>query len=291
MKFTAAFFPSLFLAMSCQGQTVFQYDLSQPDLVHQLPPILNEVSGLTNIDNNHVALIQDELGIVFLYDFSEGKIVSQHQFESTGDFEGLAYADNKMYILRSDGRLTEWNNFPDQAKSVKHYDLNLPTSNNEGLCYDPKHNRVLIAAKSKPDHGYEKSRRLIYAFDLLTRKLLNKPLYSLNVDRLAEKAHSLGIEQSNLTEKGKQKPFNFRPSSLAIHPLTGDLYIISAVDFLMVVMNPSGKIIHMEPLEPERFPQAEGLTFLPDGTMIITSEAAGKVPTLQVFKMKMQGDH
>lgn len=291
MKFTAAFLSSLFLAMSCQGQTVFQYDLSQPDLAHQLPPILNEVSGLTNIDNAHVALIQDELGIVFLYDFSEGKIISQHQFESAGDFEGLAYADDKMYILRSDGRLTEWNNFPDQAISVKHYDLNLPTSNNEGLCFDPKHNRVLIAAKSKPENEYEKSRRLIYAFDLSTKKLLNKPLYSLNVDRLAEKARSLGIEQNNLTAKGKQKPFNFRPSSLSIHPLTGDLYIISAVDFLIMVMSTSGKIIHMEPFNPERFPQAEGLTFLADGTLIITSEAAGKVPTLQVFKMKMQDDH
>jgi uncharacterized protein YjiK len=283
--------PIFLIFLSCKGQTVFHYDLTNPDLIHQLPPILNEVSGLTDVDDNQVALIQDELGIVFLYDFKEGKILSQHQFENYGDFEGLAFAKTTMFILRSDGRLTEWENFPEEKIPVLHHDLSIPTSNNEGLCYDAENNRILIAAKNKASVQYGKSKRLIYSFDLSAKKLQNKPLFSLNVDHLAEKARSLGIEQNNLNAKGKQKSFNFRPSSLSIHPLTGELYIISAADHLLLVINLSGEITYMQALDPERFPQAEGLTFLPDGTMIITSEAAQKVPTLQVFRMKMKENH
>lgn len=280
----------ILLSFGCKGQNVFYYDLSSPDIEHQLPSILNEVSGLTDIDENHVACIQDELGIVFVYDFRKGQIISQHQFEKAGDFEGLAFAKNDLYILRSDGRLSEWINFPEDTKAVNHFNLNLPTSNNEGLCFDAKYNRLLIAAKNNPSDKKGKSNRLIYSFDLTTKKLQQKPMISLSVDHLAEKSRRFGIQQNATTARGKPKPFNFRPSSLSIHPKTDDIYIISAADHLLLIINRTGDVVHMEQLDPKRFAQAEGLTFLPDGTMIITNEAAGQSPTLLVFKMKNRGN-
>jgi uncharacterized protein YjiK len=286
MKSLITIFLVHLLSIDCNAQSKFNYNLDKPVIQHQLPQILNEISGLTDIDSSHVACVQDELGIVFIYNFRSGEIVSQHHFDSIGDFEGLTYAENSLYILRSDGRLTEWNNFQDKKKSLKHYKLSLATSNNEGLCFDPKYSRILIAAKSKPLNHNEKSERFIYSFDLTTKKLNEKPVYSLNVGDIAERARSFNIQQTDTNAKGVLRPFNFRPASLSVHPITDDIYIISAADKLLLVMNRKGEIIHMEPLNTTMFPKAEGITFLHDGTVIITNEAAGKTPTLFVFEMK-----
>ncbi len=57
------FISSLFTVID--GGYKIRYDINSPDKVFKLPPILNEISGLTEIDNNHIACTQDELGIIF----------------------------------------------------------------------------------------------------------------------------------------------------------------------------------------------------------------------------------
>ncbi|HSD15308.1 MAG TPA: SdiA-regulated domain-containing protein [Flavobacterium sp.] len=261
------------------------YNLNQPDKKYELPAILEEVSGLTDIDSSHVACVQDEIGTVFIYNFLKNAIVAKHKFDSLGDFEGLTFTGKSLFILRSDGRLTEWRNFDPKtgAGEIFHSELPLLTTNNEGLCFDSRNNRLLIAAKNKPvNHAY-KSERFIYEFDLDKNKLNSNPVYSINTVDLEAVAKKYNIVQQNKTTSGKLKPFNFRPSSLAIHPFTSDIYIISAADRLLLVINENGKIESMERLKEDLFTKAEGITFLKDGTMIITNEAAGFVPTLLLF--------
>ncbi len=283
MRFPILIF--LLFSLTCAAQSNFKYNLTKPVISYQLPPILNEVSGLTDLSPTQVACVQDEIGTAFIYDFKNGKIVSEHHFDSIGDFEGLTSAGSTLYILRSDGRLTEWNNFPRDQKSIIHHNLPVTTANNEGLCHDPKHNRLLIAAKSKPRNHDRKSERFIYSFDLASRKLADKPAYILNVDDISSRAADFNIEQNILNKKGEKKAFNFRPSSVAIHPLSDDIYVLSAEENLLLVMDRNGKIKHMEPLSRAMFPKAEGITFLADGTMIITNETGGKSATLLVFQM------
>ena len=262
------------------------YDLNQPVIIRQLPEILNEVSGLTDIDSSHVACVQDEIGMIFIYNFITDSIVYRHKFDTFGDFEGLTYMDNSLFILRSDGRLTEWLNFNPQTggASITHKMLPLLTSNNEGLCYDKSKNRLLIAAKGKPiNHDY-KSDRFIYEYDLSGKKLNPNPVFTINTMDMEMAGRKLNILPQGISGNGKPKAFNFRPSSLAVHPLTSDIFIISASDKLLIVMNEAGVITCMEPLPEELFMKAEGITFLNDGTMIITNEAAGKVPTLLIYK-------
>jgi uncharacterized protein YjiK len=211
--------------------------------------------------------------------------VSQHRFDSVGDFEGLTYFNHTLFVLRSDGRLTEWPNFPSDDDALKQTMLPLLTSDNEGLCSDPAHHRILIAAKSKPSDRKEKSERYIYGYDLTSNQLQEKPLYSLNLQALEENARRFNIEQTETNAKGKVKPFNFRPASLAVHPVSDEIYIISAADKLLVVINRKGEVTFMKSLHPETFAKAEGITFLDDGTLIITNEAAGKMATLYVFEM------
>ena len=44
------------------------YNLSKPDKIYILPPALKEVSGITGTDASSIACIQDENGIIFIYD-------------------------------------------------------------------------------------------------------------------------------------------------------------------------------------------------------------------------------
>ena len=260
-----------------------KYDLERPNAQYRLPAILNEVSGLTDIDDSHIACVQDELGIVFVYNFKSGKVVVQQKFSGPGDFEGLTYTGDALYILRSDGRLTEWSGFKAGTNKgrIAHHKLNLITNNNEGLCYDKTNRRLLISAKNKPYEKTDKNKRYIYAFDLRRKELQRTPVYTVDVVKLYSKAKELNITTGNETRR-----FNFRPASLSIHPKNGLIYVISAVDKLLVGINEKSEVVYMKRLNPAVFPKAEGITFLDDETMIIVNEAAGKVATLYVYKKR-----
>ena len=261
----------------------FPYRLEKPDARHILPPVLTEISGLTDLDSAHIACVQDEAGTVFIYDFNSGRIESHHAFDKPGDFEGLTRVGKSLYILRSDGRLTEWSDFRNGNKEVRHYQLPLLTNNNEGLCYDEPNNRLLIAGKTKPYEKTEKNMRLIYSFDLKTKSLLSQPVYRLDVAEIGKKAAAQNIHFRSNQKSGKVI-YNFRPSSLAVNPLNDLIYIISASDRMLLVMNRKGEFLDFRALEPELFTKPEGITFLEDGTMIITNEAAGKTPSLLIYK-------
>ena len=128
--------------------------------------------------------------------------------------------------------------------------------------------------------------RYIYAFDLKSNSLIDKPVYSLDVNEIAAEAKKIGIVPKDTNSKGMIKPFNYRPASLAVHPLTDEIYIISAADFMIVIIDREGKVKSVHPLDKQRFAKAEGISFLSDGTMIITNEAAGATATLLVFNQQ-----
>ena len=75
-------------------------------------------------------------------------------------------------------------------------------------------------------------------------------------------------------------------SAIAIHPITKKLYLLSASDHLFFIFNINGEIEYMEPLNPDIFNKAEGITFLDNGDMIITNEGQNKKPTLLRFNYR-----
>ncbi|GAL87383.1 hypothetical protein MYP_4613 [Sporocytophaga myxococcoides] len=261
------------------------YDLNKPSMTYTLPEILNEVSGVTFIDSARLACIQDELGTAYIYNINNKAIEYEHKFDQDGDFEGVTYINKSLYVLRSDGRLTELDNFNVHTggKNIQHISPLLQTANNEGLCYDSLHNRLLIAGKSKPADN--KSERYIYEYDLIKKEFVAEPAYRINVNEIEKVAQRFNIEQQKeYTAKGKLKPFNFRPSDLAVHPLTNEIYVLSAADKLLIVIDRAGNIKYISKLNPELFPKAEGIAFSPNGTMLISNEGKEKVPTILIFQ-------
>jgi uncharacterized protein YjiK len=70
-----------------------------------LPGELKEVSGIAYLDQDRFACIQDEDGIIFIYNRAEGKVEKRIEFAGPGDYEGITVNGNTAYIVRADGRL------------------------------------------------------------------------------------------------------------------------------------------------------------------------------------------
>jgi len=280
------FIVSVILSISCIPP-FSEYKLSSPQKSFVLPVALNEISGIVPISDHEIACVQDELGHVYLFDLKSSTITKEYNTQLVGDYEGITLVGNTIYLLRSDGVLVEYPDFRSPGLKIKEYFLNLPSSNNEGLCYDQKNYRLLIAAKMKAGKGKEnKDERYIYSFDLKTKVPNNLPLFKLHVEEIEAFAQKSGIPIPYRTNKktGKQlSAFNFRPSEIAVHPFNKNIYILSANDKLLLVTDEKGAIKDLVALDPVLFNKAEGLAFLPDGTMLISNEAQQGKPTLLTF--------
>lgn len=266
------------------------YDLEQPEKITELPPILREISGITWIDSTTIACIQDENGIVFLYDIRQNKISRQFPFYENGDYEGICAVDSTIFILRSDGALFEITNYRSPDFKVIPFPTAIAGSNNEGLCYDKTHNRLLIARKNKIAKGKEfKNKRAIYEFDLKTKLLNNRPVFEFDVDSIRKMAveEKLELPVKN-KKKNKNKPLEpfirFASSEIAIHPVTHTMFLLSSADHLLFILSENGKVEHIEKLNPFLFKQPEGITFQENGDMLITNEGREKNSTLLQFK-------
>lgn len=263
------------------------YDFSKPVLKDVLPESLHEISGLAIIDSTTIACIQDENGILFFYDIKLHKIKREFTFGLDGDYEGITLVDKVLYILRSDGVLFEIKDYATKKPSIKTYATQIPALNNEGLCYDVANNRLLIGAKGRINKDPQfRDQRIIYAFDLKTKSLNSKPLFNLNINdiNLSSKLSGANLpkkkdKKGNVYETG----FKFNTSEIAIHPITKQLYVLSATDHCLFIFNMNGTLENTKQLDPILFNKSEGLSFFLNGDLIISNEGQAHEPTLLRF--------
>lgn len=263
------------------------YDLMAPAKIMILPDTLREVSGATEINNTTIACIQDENGILFIYDVLHNNIKRQYNFHVDGDYEGIARVGKTIYILRSDGTLFEISDYETANFALVTYNTGIP-ADNEGLCYDADNNRLLIACKSKLEKGAAyKDKRVIYGFDLSTKKLISEPVFTFDLVTIKQFAQEkkLNLPEQNKTN-GTDAVLKFSPSAIAIHPFSKKLYLLSAAGYMLFIFDMQGKLEHIEPLNPEIFNKAEGITFFSNGDMLITNEGQDQKPTLLLFSYR-----
>ena len=266
------------------------YNLTTPDKVYILPQILTEISGVTEVDATSVACIQDEHETVYIYNTDKSQIVRQIFTGRSGDYEGIARVNKTIYVLRSDGLLTEIAGFDSDKFKRTTYPTNIPWKENEGLCYDSKNNRLLIAPKETPgkDSGH-KDFRLIYAFNLSTKKPVTEPVFRLDLNSINKFAldKKIKVPMKEKKDKKKEEPdIKFQVSAIGIHPLTGRLFVLSGPEGLLFVFDMKGHIVFMERLSGDLFKQPEGITFMKNGDMFISNEGKEKAPKLLRFNYK-----
>ncbi|MFZ2339397.1 MAG: SdiA-regulated domain-containing protein [Bacteroidales bacterium] len=265
------------------------YNLTAPDKVYNLPPSLHEISGITTVDASSVACIQDEHGLVFIYDLNRNSITKQISFGSDGDYEGIARVNKALYILRSDEVLTEIVDFTSANSPGNVYDTGIPGKDSEGLCYDPKNNRLLIAPKEiSSDNPSNQATRNIYGFNLASKTLTKGTVMVFDIKKTEEFAVKNNIKVPMKGKKGEKKvpDINMKISAIGIHPITYKLYAISGPERLLFVFNMNGTIDSMERLDKDLFAQPEGITFMENGDMLISNEGAKGIPTIVRFNYR-----
>ena len=229
------------------------YQLSKPAENYTLPNTLKEISGLTYFKDGQLLCVQDEEAVVYVFDTKEKKVVKDFGFGGYGDFEGIEYINDEVYVLESNGDLFR---FKPESTQIGKTKTELPKKTEvEGLGYDPKTKRLLIAVKN----GKGSSDKAVYSFDLLNRAVFKD--MSLNDEQLK----AAGID-----------PKTYQPSGIAVHPITGEWYIITSAGKRLVVTSRQAKIKYSEPLDPDLFRQPEGICFAPNGDLFIASEGKGK---------------
>lgn len=266
------------------------YNFNAPNLAYFLPDTLREISGLTLIDHETFACIQDENGIVFIYDLTKNEIRHQFDFHSNGDYEDIALVNKTIYVLRSDGTLYEIVDYTSPTSAINEFATGIPALNNEGLCHDKKNNRLLIACKGKAAKGPEfKNKRFVFSFDLATKTLSKNPVFTFDNEKIKEYALQNNVPLAKKQKKNglsEEVMLKFKTSAIGIHPKTKQLYLLSASDYLLFIFTPDGDILHIEKLNPVLFNKAEGITFFENGDLLITNEAQEKRPTLLRFNYR-----
>jgi hypothetical protein len=225
-----------------------------------VPPVLVEISGIAWMSNNRFACIEDEDGVIFIYNTATASIERQITFTGAGDFEGLTLAGTIAYAMRSDGRIFEINDINSKNPVVREYKTHLVARNNvEGLTYDKANHRLLAAIKGVELNGG--NYKGIYAFDLSSKVMSETPVYKID---LADKVFKgLKIKKAHKV---------IQPSEIAVHPLTGEIFITDAIGPRLIRLNAHGDITALYQMKPEEFSQAEGMTFSPDGKLYIANE-------------------
>lgn len=268
------------------------YDMGSPDHRYTMPAILEEISGISWTGKGTLACIQDENGIVFCYDLEKEKVVSEVKFGKDGDYEDISIIKNTAYVLKSNGHIYRVKNFKKNEIKVKRYKTLLSNKNDaEGMVYDSSQNRLLIACKGSPSIEKEnphKGYRAIYSFDLETNQLLEEPVYLIDlrkIDGYKDQGNFTQFSSKLSKILGISDPYgNFRPSGIAIHPLTDEIYMISSVGKLLVRLDRDGYILGVHSLDPNLFRQPEGICFSPEGELYISNEGRGGKGYVLKFK-------
>ncbi len=227
-----------------------------------MPKDLTEISGLSYIDGQRFACVQDELGKIFIYNVTSSSVEKEISFGAAGDYEGLAVVGETIWVLRADGKLFEVSNMNAAKPSVKEYSTHLTMKQDpEGLCYDKKNNRLLVVIKgADPATDNYKG---IYAFDLNSKEMDQQPVFKID---LQNKVFGNGSD--------KKKRNTINPSDISIHPVSGDMYIIDGRNPQLLIIDARGNIKKLYGLNSKDFSQPEGITFNPAGDLFITNEGA-----------------
>jgi len=243
----------------------------------EMPVDLNEISGIKWISEDKIACIQDEEGIIFIYNLATNLVEKKINFAKSGDYEGITTADSTAYVMESSGLLFEIKNYLNANFQTNQYQIPFSGRNNmESIVTDSVHNRLLFTVKDIDPNS--KNYKGIYAFDLETKKTKTLPLLKIPLDDPIFKSKDADDDVDLFS--------NFFPSDIAINPQNGHLYILEAKNPQLLIMDTLGKLLKLHKLYKESFPQPEGITFAPDGTLYISNE--GKNGTANILEVELE---
>jgi hypothetical protein len=228
---------------------------------------LTEISGIAFEPGSDTVLraINDEQGKLFSILLSApGQKMPNLKFAQPGDFEDLSWWNGAWWVLRSNGDILKLGS--DENSTVVYTGL-LPGGEYEAMAAEGTH--LYIACKQSKESS----------------KNGMMPVYKLALDSTGSPAvgASFALDEAAAAAMLGKKKIKLRPSAMAWHPLEKKWFILSANDRLLLTTSDSFHILGAWALPVSNFPQAEGITFAPNGDLYISNEGGETTATLLKF--------
>ncbi|MES2454711.1 MAG: SdiA-regulated domain-containing protein [Bacteroidota bacterium] len=238
------------------------YDFLKPDKFN-MPSSLLEISGIAFHDGNSDTIysIQDEDGKLFRQKWDVQKQKNM-KFAPKGDYEDLAILHDQVLVLKSSGSLFSFSigeavkKESDQVKELKHV---VPKGEYESIYADPNTNKLYILCKSCSE---DKKNKQVSGYVLD---------YDLAADSVTESG-TFKIDLSTLKQLNTKLKTSSSPSALTRNAFTGEWYVLSSANKLLLVTDADWKIKAAHHLNSSTFNQPEGLAFDKDRNLYISNE-------------------
>ncbi len=232
------------------------YDVAAPKVLN-LPQALDEISGITYYarDTSVFAII-DEDGMLYKIPLKNPQQIKEWTYDKPRDFEDVVLKDSIFYVLVSNGDvetlkfkgdkiITDEIDFPDASKKTNEF---------ESLYYDADAGKIIMMCKQCEED--RKKKITSYSLNDSSRSFVEYA--AIPTEQMRQ---MLGVEKEHI-----------KPSAAAINPITKELYILCSVNKILMITDNKGTVKKIIKLDPKVYKQPEGLTFTPDGDMIISNE-------------------
>lgn len=232
-----------------------------------LPTSLAELSGLALTADGRLFAHNDEVARVTEIDYRRGTVIKQFFVgHLRGDFEGLACADDRFYLLSSDGILYEFHEGTN-GERVEYAAHNTGLGKEcefEGVTYDASAGALVLACKnSRAKHRG------------------NLVLYRYRLGGDGEETSELSIPHSEVIGKNDWK--QLRPTDITVDPSSGNYVLVAAQEKALVAVTPAGGVILSRPLGG-RHPQPEAIAITQDHILIIGDESSRTAATITLYR-------
>jgi uncharacterized protein YjiK len=242
------------------------------DIRWELPDALREISGLASTPDGRVFTHADERAVVFELDVRRQRVAKSFamgRHGAPGDFEGIAVAGGRFWLVTSDGLLYESGEGANGTDvSFSTYDTGVVTQCEvEGLAHDPGAATLLLACK-EPRVRALRGLVAVFAWSIARRALVDRNGVRVRVDSMARRAGVSG----------------FHPSSIERDAVTGHWLLLAARERAIVEITPQGRIVAGAALGRKDHRQPEGIAIASDRTLLIADEGAGRRGMLTTYR-------
>jgi len=236
-----------------------------------MPRDLDELSGMALTSDGRILAHGDERAQISEIDYRKGVILKQFvvgQPTIKADLEGIAIANDVVFLLSSNGTLYEFRE-GNNGQRVDYITSDTRLGKEcefEGLAYDASINSLLLACKNV-ELKQAKDSMVIYRWKL----------HAGGGERLSKLAVPLKTILAAIGEK------DLHPSDIAVDPKTGNYVLVASIEKALVEVTPAGQIVFARKLVGQHN-QPESLAITKDGILIIGDEAGRRPAMITLYR-------
>ncbi|MCI0517916.1 MAG: SdiA-regulated domain-containing protein [Woeseiaceae bacterium] len=242
----------------------------------RLPDALREISGLALTPDGRLLAVADEKAVIYELNYVDGKLVRAFAFEEPplrGDFEGIAWLNDRVYLATSDGILYSAPAGADgEHVEAARTDTGLGTlCEIEGLAENTRYDRLYLVCKERRDEGDPEDLRIFEwsVGEQKTTRSIAVPVAGIR--------RQLGGD-------------GFHPSGLVLNRANGHFLVVAARERGLAELDSDGLLIEARLLaDAGRHRQPEGIELTSSGKLLLADEGGEGKARLAVYEVWKDG--